>query len=200
MKIHFFVNFWYERDSLRVFLVSQIGLWNFSEFTACIDFSPTLGKYISQKIDFWKKFPYNVSFVEGDFGPRHKRTLNIENPCLQLPNAIKRSIELIAAGFFTTRSCGIRDPVLPDAPKIHLKCMTKKQMDEAMAACQTMIRLFGMDQARLVFGLNKKKDITKLDQYDVADAPNDDALLLQQSSINGFVFEPSVPMGNIIHE
>jgi len=139
---------------------------------------------------------YNVSFITGDFGPRHKRQTKIENPCLQLPAAIKRSFELIATGFFSTKSAGLRDPLLPGHPKVHLKCMEDHEMDAAAAGAQTILRLVGLDQARLIFGLGRKTAHSS--EFDVATAPNDDGLLLQQSNINGVVFEPSMPLAEIL--
>lgn len=141
---------------------------------------------------------YNVSFIEGDFGPRHKRLTKIENPCLQIPAAIKRSFELVASGFFSARSTGLRDPLLPGHPKVHLKCMDMDDMDAACAGAQTILRLVALEQARLVFGLGRKKNSVHHEEFDVATAPNDDGLLLQQSNICGVVFEPSVPLRDIL--
>lgn len=138
---------------------------------------------------------YNVSFTEGDFGPRHKRVTKLEVPGLQLPAAIKRSLQLIASGYFMPTSIGIPDPILPGSPAIHLKSMTLEEMDNACAGAQTALRMIALDQARLIFGLGRK--IMHNETYDVSSAPNDDGLLLQQSSINGFMFEPSVPLRDL---
>jgi len=135
---------------------------------------------------------YNVSFTEGDFGPRHKRVTKLEVPGLQLPAAIKRSLQLVATGFFMPQSIGLADPILPGNPKIHLKSMSLDEMDAACAGAQTALRMIALDQSRLIFGLGRK--IVNNESYDVSSAPNDDGLLLQQSSINGFMFEPSMPM------
>lgn len=138
---------------------------------------------------------YNVSFIDGDFGPRYKRVLKLEIPGLQLPNALKRSFELVAAGFFMPNSIGLCDPILPGHPKIHMKSMSLDQMDAACAGCQTALRMMALDQSRLIFGLGRK--MNSYDSYDVSNAPNDDGLLQQQSSINGFMFEPSAPMNTM---
>ena len=55
--------------------------------------------------------------------------------------------------------------------------------------------MIALDQSRLIFGLGRK--IVNNESYDVSSAPNDDGLLLQQSSINGFMFEPSAPMRDL---
>lgn len=71
-------------------------------------------------------------------------------------------------------------------------------MDAACAGAQTILRLVALEQARLVFGLGRKKNSVHHEEFDVATAPNDDGLLLQQSNICGVVFEPSVPLRDIL--
>ena len=71
---------------------------------------------------------------------------------------------------------GLRDPLLPGHPKVHLKCMDPDDMDAACAGAQTIVRLIALEQARLVFGLGRKQQTIHHEDFDVATAPNDDGL------------------------